>query len=131
MTSNRSAPGAAFDRPLRSVEHDLIALDADVERSVECPGAESIVRHRFGEAPGGGRAAGDQRRDRVRVCTATASAQDRCDDVRRHRRAGRGMAAELVRDEREVDETVLTDRSPTVGLADEKARPPEFGATYQ
>ena len=50
------------------------------------------------------------------------------DDVGRDQRSGRGVATELVGDEREVDEAVAADAAAAVGLGHEQRRPAELGA---
>ena len=64
----------------------------------------------------------------VGVTTARIGAQRGGDDVGGCQGARCGMAAELVGDQREVDQPVATDRSATVLLADQQGRPSQFGA---
>ena len=92
-------------------------------------GAEPVVRAWFPEAPGGHRRSRQQVVDHRLMGAAVGVAQGRGHHVGGDERPRCGAATELVGHQREVDQSLPTDRSPAAVLADQQGRPSQLGAT--
>ncbi len=115
--------GGRLDRALDAVQYHLVTLEPDVEGD----GPEPVGRDRLAQAPGGQRRPRQQTVDQL-LGAVTGLAEGGGDHVGHGQRPGGGVAAELVGQEAQVDETVVPNGAPTVDLTDQQRRPPQLGA---